>query len=562
MSAGIVLITQQILYNSNLESYYNTMSSVMESTARGIDAVKYLELADTRDNLKDYYEELRKSLYRIKSANGLKYLYTESLDADGKTSVYIVDGNERYGSEFIQIGTKVDKLNQTDTPEAIQALTEGSPTKTKPYNSEKFGNIISSYYPIYDSMNHVVGIVGCDLDLSVIKQAVVKELINIILTIAISAFITVLLIVIFIRRNLFKPILLIKTQLNHLASGDLSPKMNQILLARTDEIGSIAKAVHNMQTSFRDIILSILNETEKLNGVTNSTINEIQGLHSDIMDISDTTSQISASMEEAAATSQEVSATANLIESSIKVIAKKAQEGAAVAGEIYNRAKSLEEKSIASQDAAHSINKEVDSKLKEAIEKSRSVNQINSLVDSILSITTQTNLLALNAAIEAARAGEAGRGFAVVANQIRTLAEESKNTAGKILNITKEVISSVSNLSGSSQQVMNFIDNHVVKDYEMMVLTGRQYSKDAETIDDITLDFSSTSQQLITSIQNNIRAISEITKTTNDGAEGTSLIAQKTGVINQKANKVISLSNDVIDSMHKLHDSVKAFKIQ
>jgi methyl-accepting chemotaxis protein len=65
--------------------------------------------------------------------------------------------------------------------------------------------------------------------------------------------------------------------------------------------------------------------------------------------------------------------------------------------------------------------------------------QIDGIVDTITGIAEQTNLLALNAAIEAARAGEQGRGFAVVAEEVRKLAEDSQDAAGRIAGLIGEI---------------------------------------------------------------------------------------------------------------------------
>ena len=374
-----------------------------------------------------------------------------------------------------------------------------------------------------------------------------------ILVLAISIVISTLFI-----SGITKPLKKLVEGMSKMENGDLSSKLT---IKRSDEIGIVADGFNNMIDAQRSMIQEIMESSQSIYGLVEDTDLHINDLDNSVNRISESTEQISAGMEETAASMEEMNATSNEIETVIENIAQKSKEGMTAAKEINQRAVKLKENADKTKQVAQDIYSQSQTKMKIAIEESKGIDKIRLLSESILAITSQTNLLALNAAIEAARAGEAGKGFAVVADEIRKLAEDSKVAVNQIQNVTKSVVGSVENLITSSEELLGYVDEQVIKGNEALVETGVQYSKDAETMDVLVTDFNKSAEQLLDSTRNLGKAIDEVTKATNEGAEGTTNIAAQSTEVNHKSGEVKRMTSESKAIADKLIKRVTRFRL-
>lgn len=339
--------------------------------------------------------------------------------------------------------------------------------------------------------------------------------------------------------------------------GDLTERIN---VKTQDEVGQLVRGVNSFIDQLQKIMQKIQVESTNMNELVNNITNGINDSNENASSISATMEQLSASMQEVAATLENINmGTQEVSEASIG-LRSKAESGANFVAEIKDRAQTIRTSAITSKTNTNDMLSNIRHLLEQAIENSRSVNKINELTGEILDITSQTNLLALNASIEAARAGDAGKGFAVVAEEIRVLADNSSDTANNIQDISLLVNQAVSELSKTANEMLDFIDTTVLKDYDNLVDIANQYHKDADDIDDILKEFYASAQSLSDVMAQMTEGIDGINIAVDESAQGITVAAQNTGQLVEALGIIKDEADTNKQISNQLQSEVKKFK--
>lgn len=373
--------------------------------------------------------------------------------------------------------------------------------------------------------------------------------------------IVVAILVALIAIDITKSLRKIKEQFEVIAGGNFATKMQQPMLKRKDDFGQLANALETMRESVRSLLAQVKSEAANIDKVVETIDTNVYNLNAEIEDVSATTEELAASSEETAASAEQINGMTQQIEEAAREIAIRAQDGATESQDIHKRAVKTKDDTVENRQKIKQMMSDIRVNLEQALEDAKVVDQIGVLADSILNITAQTNLLALNASIEAARAGEAGKGFAVVAEEIRVLAEQSKDAVANIQAVTENVNKAVGNLTNDSNRLLDFVDTDIVECLNGFEKMADDYNMDASNINDLVSDFSATSEELVASISNITQSIEGITAASNDSATGTTNIAQKTVVIVKGSEAVMNGAKTAEASAAELRKNVNNFVI-
>jgi methyl-accepting chemotaxis protein len=394
------------------------------------------------------------------------------------------------------------------------------------------------------------------LEKDLMKEANLQTLINISITIV--AVILGVIVALFISRAfVIKPINDIVESADKIANGDLTVRINY---SSKDEIGKLAAALDKMVLALREIATNIerdsqtvKQEASKVAAVSEEVSATIKELTAQVDSVNSNVNNASAAIEEMTSGIEEVAASAQNVANASQKLSEEAQKVTQLANEGQKAIFSIADVIVQTREKAD-VTFQIVEKLSE------SAKNIGEIVDTINSIAEQTNLLALNAAIEAARAGEAGRGFAVVADEIRKLAEESKQATQNIAEILRGIVDNSMKASEATNETVEIVN----KAYSESNLVKSQFEQILQSI----VRMSQMTENLAASAQEQSAAAEEMSSAMDSASKSMVSVVEQmnevTMAIKQQADAMSNIARtaeNLDDIAEKLVETVRRFKI-
>ena len=405
--------------------------------------------------IKDEFDSTRAFLLAGKLLDHLDYALSSFHEATGIPAVIYV-GNQAVSSAGMSSNgnqTALDGLRLEDSTEKILIQKGSEQAEIVTLNGQEY---LAKTLPINaeDGKNLGLALAGLPLkevhamenNLEKHGQNMLKGVARWISGIGIMAMILFILLSLFISEDITKPIRRIALMVRDIAEGDgdLTVRLKE---DRRDELSDLAQWFNVFMGKLQAMVIDIKKGSELL-AISSSQISATAS------ELASSSAQTSSSITQISTTMEEVKQTATLT-------SEKAEQVAYAAEASARHSESGEKATQEAVDGMNRIKEEVEFIAESIVKLSEQTQSIGDIIDAVGDLANESNLLSVNASIEAAKAGEYGKGFSVVAQEVKNLADQSKQATGQVRTILNDIQNATSTAVMATERGSKAVDTGV-----------------------------------------------------------------------------------------------------
>ena len=341
----------------------------------------------------------------------------------GETYLVGQDHLMRAESRFLKGDAVLTEKIQT--PAVKQALNKK--TGTRQLRDYRSVEVLTAY----DSLD-LPKRLGTDFNWAIISQVDAAEAFSLLHKLGLNIFWTGLILLVLIcgmgyvqSKMIARPINALSYRVMMMDEGDFTLTTSEKHKNRSDEIGMLMQAFASGTQRFRKQIKQLGQSSRHL-------LASISQISTTASQLASSASETSSSISEVTTTVEEVNQTSQLATEKAEYVSKSAENTAKI---------SLAGKQ-ATENTTTGINRikeEMTYIAESTVKLSEQTKSIEEIINTVTDIADQSNILSVNASIEAAKAGEQGKGFAVVAQEVKSLADQSKEATGQVRSILSDI---------------------------------------------------------------------------------------------------------------------------